>query len=159
MLYTIINPSDPYTIECPDLEVAAVACVLLGGGQYGFQPVKPGESAVPLMLFGDAEAWFTEQFKTDMTTVFDRVLQTQREALATCLESVLIGEVEDRAEFLASMEGLATAVPGTKRQTAKLLWHDAKRSSLNDIGRRAWEMAAVLREGSGLLPKAPQQVF
>lgn len=42
--YDLINPSDPYTFEADDLEIAAVAVVLLGDGQYLADPVGGGES-------------------------------------------------------------------------------------------------------------------
>ena len=34
MLLNLINPSDPYTLEADDFEIAAVAVCLLGAGKY-----------------------------------------------------------------------------------------------------------------------------
>lgn len=160
MLYEIINMSDPYTIECPNLEIAAVACVLLGQGQYGLTPVEQPEDGidrgVPLMLFGNAQAWFQQQCGGDFSVVFARVLATQREALAACLDSVLIGKPDERSGV---SKMLALLPEKAKQVEARDIWHDARRSSLNDIGRRAWEIAAKLRADDPVLPRAPQQVF
>ena len=49
MLYTIINPSDPYTVEANRLDVAAVASLLLGSGQYSFEPL---DGSVDIPMFG-----------------------------------------------------------------------------------------------------------
>src|SRR5262245_29539857 len=99
MLYEIINPSDPYTIDCPDLAIATVACVLLGAGQYAFVPqdgtttdeeVKLGDRGVPMFLFGGEDAFATKHFGMTMQGLLRDVRNApeRRLALATALDSV-----------------------------------------------------------------------
>ena len=155
MIYEIINMSDPYTIEAHSLEVAAVACLCLGRGQYAFEPVEV-DTKVPMFMFGDADSWFMDRFGVDLRTVMDRVMAEGLE-LAACFESCLIGGERDRQTY---QRGLALIDDPTKREEWRLKWHEARRSSLNDIGGRAWEMAKRLRAGSkNPLVAAPQQVF
>jgi len=53
MLFEIINPSDPYTIEANALEIAAVACCILGEGKYTLREITGDKSGyVPTFLVG-----------------------------------------------------------------------------------------------------------
>jgi hypothetical protein len=145
MLYEIINPSDAYTIEAPDLEIATVACVALGNGQYAFTPITndPDERKleVPLFLFGDHDEFCKQHFDTDLDGVVSRVLDTRRTELADCLDSALIGSAADRREF-----DMMTAGDTPEQRTAKRdARHEQRRSSLNDIGGRAYAIATNLR--------------
>src|SRR5689334_11726557 len=99
MVYEIVNMSDPYTVEVPDLEMAAAVCVLLGSGQYALQPLDQGGEEVPVFLGGTAHEWFRAHFDADASDVVQRVMNLRREALADALDSVLIGYREDRASF------------------------------------------------------------
>lgn len=157
MLYEIVNPSDAYTIDCPDLEVAAVACCLLGGGQYAFEPIDGNTlPPVPIFLFGGSKEFFHEQFGADFESVMASVQASRALELALALDSTLIGSLSDRKAFL----GIAPRPDDVRYETARHKWHDAKRSSMNDIGARAYKMAARLRSGvehAGLA--VPQQVF
>src|SRR5437773_974725 len=58
-LYNIVNMSDPYTIEAVSLDVAFVACLFLGSGQYAFEQLD-GKEGVPLFIFGGTEEWCRE---------------------------------------------------------------------------------------------------
>lgn len=158
MLYEIVNPSDSYTIDCPDLAIATIACCLLGGGQYGFVP-SDGGVEVPLFLFGGVEAFCAEHFKQPFEMVREGVLRDRAAALAEAFDSVLIGRDPDaRAAFYASVPADATreAFVALRAQ-----YNDARRTSMNDIGARAYALAAKVRAGypAGALPTAPRQVF
>lgn len=154
MLYEIINPSDPYTLRADDLRTAAVACVLLGRGHYALNPLEAGGEVVPLMLLGTADEWFLSHFGKSAEETVVEVMRDPEAAgrLAECLESCLIGKPKDRAE--AELRVLVGEESRLKR-------YDELRSSLNDIGRRAYAMAKRLRDGMGTksVIRAPQQVF
>jgi hypothetical protein len=164
VLYRIVNPSDLYTIECPDLEIAALACVLLGQGQYAFEPIdarnaKLVQPAVPLFLFGDAGPWFQENFNVDAQGLYRRVKDDPGRCaqLADALDGVLIGDAQDRELFAVACSFMPDS---EKRERFRTIWHDKKRSSMNDIGTRAREIAKRLRDGAAqpVIP-APRQVF
>ncbi len=120
MKFNLINPSDPYTFEAPDLEIAAVAVCLLGNGQYLADAL--GDDAdkgnnVPAFLFGGHDEWFASRFGAGFEAVTDRCMEGHAEILAACLASVTLGRPE--------------------------------RSSLNDIGGRAKYLAKAIREQYG----------
>lgn len=143
MLYEIINPSDAYTFEAKEFAVAAVSMVLLGEGRLAAKPVGEGSEGapeVPLLLFGGAEEWFEKNlFPLEKMGDF---LDENAEKVASALDSVVIGEILDRSLFLSAMERIVPEL----QEAFKIEWHDRKRSSLNDIGREAWEMAKGIRE-------------
>jgi len=63
-------------------------------------------------------------------------------AIAEALESVTVGDFEDRARL---EKLLACVSDPAERSAAQDAWHDQRRSSMNDIGKRAKQMAAHLR--------------
>ncbi len=154
-IYEIINPSDPYTIE-GHFETVCVAVLLLGHGAYGLQIVegwpgwKLGDRAteMPAMVFGIDTDWVDNQFDTTLEEVLRRA---DRRAMADCLDTILIGKLQDRKLFQKIVEK-----PGIDRDQLWAEWHDAKRTSLNDIGSNAKKLAKSLREHAdkqGLLPE------
>ena len=160
MLYEIISMSDPYTIEAPTLQVAFVACLLLGEGQYAFYPCREGSTEIPILIFQDsgaAERWCQRNVGDSLENTLKRVTIDLAADLATCFDSCLIGTQQDRAIYLAALELIDDPV---KRKTWRDQWHKKRLSSLNDIGGRAYEMAKRLRAGSkNPLVAAPAQVF
>ena len=157
MIYEIINPSDCYTIEAQSLDVAFVACVLLGSGQYSFSPLEDGAlEEVPLFLFGGSEEWANEHFGKTVSEVFALVTTQKRVELADCFDSCLIGHAVNRAAYT---DGLDLIDDPAKREQWRARWHDKRRSSMNDIGGRAYKMAANLRAGTVSQECVPQQVF
>lgn len=147
MLYEIINMSDKYTIDCPDTEIATAACVVIGNGQYAFQPLEGNPLPdVPLFIFGVDEKFIKEHCNGQtFEQMFDKVMTTRKDELASALDSVHIGGAEDRKTY-----------PDEKQRTQA---HDARRSSMNDIGRRAWALARKLRGSTETVDDTPQQVF
>ena len=162
MLYEIVNPSDPYTILAESLDVAFVACLFLGNGHYAFDPLQEGGVKIPLFLFGGTEgreAWCQEHLHEPFEAVLKRVTTEPLKVaeLATCFESCLIGRFEERETYQA---GLDLIDDPENRVAWRVRWHDTRRSSLNDIGNRAHEMAVRLRKKiPGPLVPAPPQVF
>lgn len=138
MVYEIINPSDAYTMKHDDPAAAAVAGLFLGNGAYGLEDAD-GNRALPLFLLGgDPEAWLQE---THGVTI-EQVMAERPLAVAEALESVLIGGFDARREVESATEKM------TPEDAAKWLAerHDARRTSMNNIGRRARSIAASLRQ-------------
>lgn len=120
MRFDLVNPSDPYTLEADDLEVAAVACCLLGNGKYGLTGL--GEDAgqdVPVFLLGGHDEWFVKKFGMDYETTATHCLEHRNDDLARAFESVKLGRAE--------------------------------RSSLNDIGGKARDIAQAIRRKAASL--------
>lgn len=160
MIYEIVNPSDPYTIEADDLEIAFAACIILGRGQYGLDALQPGGKIVPLMIFGgteQAETYCQEEFGKTLEEVIDSALDQRKLELANCLDSVLIGRgLESRQRYQEALTEYAIIDEPAYRMKR----HDEMRSSMNDIGGRAYRIAARLRKGEDKpIEPAPQQVF
>ncbi len=116
MKFNLVNPSDPYTFEADDFEIAAVAVCLLGVGKYPANAL--GDDAnksnnVPAFLFGGHDEWFRARFGGSFEDVAERCLKGRGVAVAQALESVTLGS--------------------------------RRRSSLNDIGGEARQLAAAIR--------------
>lgn len=96
MKYEIINPSDPYTIEHSDILALAAACVLLGRGQYGLQPIGHDGERVPMFMFGGFEKWWNEH---SPTADFDAYFETNKRAIAEAMESVAMPNGRKRSSL------------------------------------------------------------
>ena len=115
--YNLINPSDPYTFEAPDLITAAVSVCLLGNGKYPADALGADANLsnnIPCFLFGGHDEWFQARFGATFEATTERMLKERPGDLVGCLKSVKLGS--------------------------------AKRSSMNNIGGRAREMAQAIRE-------------
>jgi hypothetical protein len=111
--FEIINPSDPYTMEAEDLEIAAVAVSFLGAGRYALQGIgKDAGTDVPIFLFGGHDEWFAEKFGMDFDATSTHVLDHRAEALATALDSVTLGRAERSSlnNIKATAQALSNAV-------------------------------------------------
>ena len=146
-IYEIINPSDPYTLEAEDFKDAAVA-ILMISPELGLEMVpRCAEEAnqdapsLPILAFGGMEKWIEDHI-CPMKDV-KKFIDDRREAIAKVLESVLIGKPRERRIFEDAMEAIDDP---KKREAFKAKWHDGKRSSLNDIGGAAWDLAKYLRK-------------
>ncbi|MBU8921237.1 MAG: hypothetical protein KOO63_05410 [Bacteroidales bacterium] len=142
MVLEIINPSDSYTMETDDKAAACAAVSLLGSGQYGLKDLANGEDILPVLIFCQDEDHFNEIFKKYAGMGLNEVMETRREQVAEALESVLIG---DRAAYEDAIKGITD---DTERAAFAEKWHAEKRTSLNDIGGRAKDIAAALRRSS-----------
>jgi hypothetical protein len=155
MLYEIINPSDPYTFNADDVAIARFVVLALGSGQYDGED-EQGNSIGAMMLFMDEDetkAKLNEFFGGHGLAVFR---DQHREEIIAALESVMI---YNRSERAAYDEAVKIMTPDQVAEY-RLKVHDKNRSSLNDIGSRAWKYAADLRKGSTVVPpRAPRQVY
>jgi len=149
--YSIINPSDAYTIKSDSRAVACMACLLVGGGQYGLES-KEGDTGLPLFTFGgDPETWFKKEFEIDIHTF----IEENRERIADCLDSILIGGIGERKGIEAVLAAISNP---EERERAWVAYQDKKRSSMNDIGTYARDLAKAIRERQHEEPKGFQPV-
>ncbi len=118
MICEIINPSDAYTLECEDFLVGAFA-VCLVSPHYGLR----SESNESPVIFGWIK-WLGESGVNE--DALGEFSQKNWEGIAVALESVQIGSRLPAAEYTEAV-------------------HDSRRSSMNDIGRKAWALAAHVR--------------
>jgi len=136
MLYEITNPSDAYTLEADDFLTAAAAVLVLGSGRYGLNPEDSKEKGVPVLIFG-GDKWIDAVFGS--MDGFGKFLGKNLQAIGECLDSVLIGDFNDRKAYQDAIEKMNDP---KKRQAFAENWHDEKRSSANNIGAKAKQIAA-----------------
>jgi len=151
MIFKIINPSDPYTLEAERLDIAAVTVILLGRGNYALEGVD-NDLEVPIFSFGSDEqtsAWLKENCGFDVEGLGDFIGNNQDD-IATCLESVVIGRPEERQEYIDALTEKLAGISEDDDAVAdfKFQWHDKRRSSMNDIGGRAQDIAKRFRDGN-----------
>lgn len=121
--YTIINPSDPYTLEADDLQVAALVVSLLGEGKYALD-AEDGGPGVPLLMLRDPDEWFVAQFGT---TLGETMHAADPDALAACFESVTLqaaerssmNDIGGRATAYATMLRRATAASAANSEASE----------------------------------------
>lgn len=133
--YNVSNPSDPVTMKADSLNVAAAAVILLGNGAYG---ADDGEGGSTPVFFG-WDNWLEEHDMAELGEWIDDHLAE----IATALESVMLGTVDDRADLDAALEAITD---DEKRREFIAQRNDRRRSSLNDIETKAHRIAALLRE-------------
>jgi len=134
--YNIINPSDPLTLKAESIEVAGVAVALLGQGMYR----ADGDDGSTPIMFGWDE-WLEEHGVSDLSVWVDDNLNS----VASALESVMLGGVDDRADLDAALEAITN---DEKRKEFIEKRNDRRRSSLNDIETKAHQIAAWLRQNA-----------
>lgn len=132
--YEIINPSDKYSLKSGSFLIACLATCFLGGGAYGLQEVD-GDESMPVFILGGHDDWFTEKFGKPFGLALEDVAL---EELATCLESVVIGDRDIYEQTIARI-----AEPD--RADWIEMWNDKNRSSMNDIDKRAKALAESMR--------------
>jgi hypothetical protein len=136
-IYEIANPSDAYTMKSADELAAVLACMFLGSGRYILTD-ESGRHVMPFFMFGGGEdEWLQRTFGMSL----DDAIKSRLPAIADALESVLIGGFRDRREF---EEAAALMTPENVAQFRERR-HDRRRSSLNNIGRRAAALAKSIR--------------
>ena len=119
MKFEIVNPSDPYTIEAADMEVAAVAICFLGLGRYALKGI--GEDAgqdVPIFLFGGHDEWFVAKFGMNFEDTSNHVADHRAGELADAFDSVKLGRAERSS--MNDIKAQAQALSGAVRKRLKL---------------------------------------
>lgn len=142
MIFEIINPSDSYTMESDEWPVAVYAGLILGEGTYGLEGLD-NDNNLPVFLFGGYNEWIKEEFGSDFKPWVQEMFDNKKIAIADCLDSVLIGSKSDRESYNKGLEFITEA---SAKKEWRDHWHDKRRSSLNNIGLRAWTLAERLRE-------------
>ena len=66
LLYELVNPSDAYTFEAPDLGIASVALLFLCEWRYGGKPVDDTGQETPFFPFGCTPQAMEEQIQTEV---------------------------------------------------------------------------------------------
>lgn len=155
MIYDIANPSDAYTMKTDDEEAAVLACMFLGEGQYALTDER-GEQVCPFFMFGgDPDTFMLKKYGRTLKAAID----AKRAEFADALDSVLIGSMEDRKDY---EEAIALMTP-ENAATFEASRHDKRRTSMNNIGRRAKALAKHLRKPDATQDarelQAPRQVF
>ena len=143
MMFELINPSDPYFFEAPDLEIAAGISILLGEGMTPAKEVE-GSLEVPFFMFGANKNWFQEKFNMSLEQFLSHLREKRKSDLIAAFESVLIGSLEDRELFFSAVASIDDPI---KRESYKKEYINKKRSSANDFGGRAVAFAKLLKEG------------
>jgi uncharacterized Rossmann fold enzyme len=133
VLYEIINPSDPITVEADDETVACVSVLVIGEGRYGLKD-QDGRTVCPLFLFGGAMEWLAKR-----GVEIQSYLRDHETEIVACLESAAIGSVADRIGIIA-----AIGATGDKRAALRR-WNESRRTSVNDICGCAHRFAQRLR--------------
>lgn len=140
-VYEIINPSDTYTLKAASDEVATLAILLLGNGNYGGHKRGDDAFSVPMTLFSrnpqaEVDAAFAKYGG------FIAAIKAMNQDVAEALESVLIGSFSDRD----IAESALLQMPEVEQRVKWLRdRHNTMRSSMNDIGKTALNMAEKLR--------------
>jgi hypothetical protein len=151
MIFEFINPSDPYHFEAPDLEIATVVTFILGEGKGAADQVgienEEERLEVPMFLFGGELDWIQATFHKPMDEFLDDVKTNRRQELIKSLESVTIGSLNDYKIYHKTLDLIDDPV---KRDQYREMYHDEKRSSVNDFGSYAWKVAKSLKEGAAV---------
>lgn len=130
-LYELINPSDPYTFEAPNIKVAGIVALLISSG-FGANRVGDDiEETSPVLLGWDE--WLKDN---DIDKVW---IDNHRAELAQAFDSFLIGGLHDRQDVVDMLEEL----PPEKQEAWRAKRQDRRRTSINQIGERAYELAKV----------------
>ena len=99
-------------MTAPDLEIAALAVIIIGGGKYALEGI--GDDAgllVPMFLFGGHEEWFTENFGFGFKESAEHVFTNRSEDLAITLESVAVdGERTSMNDIAGRAKSIAEAI-------------------------------------------------
>lgn len=115
MQFEIINPSAPYTMSAPDLEVAAVALSFLSEGQYQLKGIGDNIGQdVPAFLIGGHDKWFLAKFGASFQDTAERVLNHRNAELAETLNSVTL--CVTKASSLNDIGGRARALAQAVQQ-------------------------------------------
>jgi hypothetical protein len=112
MKWELVNPSDPYTVESDNFKCAAIAAILVGQGKYALDPIEGTNKEFSMPIF--LFGGHDEWFK-------EHFHESVEAALDDCMET-------KAGSLIAALRSISIA--------------DEKRSSMNNIGAYAQEIAA-----------------
>lgn len=139
MVYEVSSPGEQYTFETDDFEVAALTMFSLGN-LYGAVCGTESEDdimSIPVFVFGGASEWYQKQFGRSS----DEGHKEKGEAVAEALDSIVLGDFDDRQEYNSALSVIADA---EKREIYISEWQSRK-ISLHDICAKARERAENIR--------------
>jgi len=131
-LFTLINPSDPYTFKANSIEIAGV-CACWLSPSFGAECMEGDRETTPI-IFGWDE-WLDDR-GIDSAWMKEHALE-----IADALDSFLIGD----ANFRADVESIMEMLPEEKQQEWRDKWQERQRTSMNQVGERAYALAWQLR--------------
>lgn len=89
MQFKIIGPDESCTMSAEDIEVAAVAVMLLGEGCYPARGLgEDSDEYIPPFLMGSPDDWFVARFGMDYGAVAGHVMNHRNRELVAALESL-----------------------------------------------------------------------
>lgn len=132
-LYILVNISDPYTFYAPTLELAGLTAYMLSP-TYGAKPAFGAGPATPVLW--NWEDWMEER------GIHAHFIRSNLARVADAMDTVLLGSASDRP----GLERILERLPTHEQHAWKLQDHDNRRTSANDIGRHAWDLARYFRK-------------
>lgn len=139
MIYTIINPSDPYTLHAEEERVAIAACLILGEGRLFLNDEKDNSVTMPSFLDRDPNKSLRAIFPEGL----NNFIESNLVAVTASLDSVACVGLGDRRIYDLALAGIKDP---EAREKFRLEEHDRRRSSMSDIGGIAWRLAAYYRK-------------
>ena len=139
MTYELINPSDTYIFEAPNREVAALAVGMINT-MYGARTENDDPLwAIPFLGFSDPEKWYIQTFGRTICDGLDALASE----LADALDSFTLCGFKQYRFYQAACNAIDDPA---KKQAFIAEWDDAHRSSINNIGEQARQLAKMVRE-------------
>jgi hypothetical protein len=139
--YEVINPSDPVHFRSRTHLAAILAVALVGEGRYGaeekHEPTgrpKEGAEQFPMFLFGGSNEWAQKNYGKSI----EDLIRENRDDIADALDLFFTGSWSEWVDL--------QAVKSAQTPEMRLAWDDKRRSSLNAISQRAWQIAEGLRD-------------
>lgn len=124
-VWELINPSDCYTFEAPNIEVAGVVAVFLSTS-FGAKRIDQRDDERTPVLFGWNE-WLEDR------GINEAWIDEHAGEIAAAFDSFLIGSYQQRLDYLA----ILAAVPVEKRREVIAERQERRRTSMNKIGEAA----------------------
>lgn len=138
MKYELVNMSDPYTMIADNHKVAFISATLISTTMTVTS--EDGEFKPSIPAFAGGMDYIQEVLETDDVTQF---IKDNMRDVVDCLDSVALGTLDERDTYDAKLLEF-------EKQDERDAWRkkhlDDKRSSMNDIGSYAWDLANQLRE-------------
>lgn len=135
-VWELINPSDKITFSGNDFKLVVIAVCLVGNCVYAAEEVG-GNRIVPIFLFGSVDKWFIREYGSNFE---DTYKSSDKKQLADILDSFTLGGYDDFIAYNKEAEN----IPPLELKKFKEDWND-KRTSMNNICARAWEIASNIR--------------